>query len=171
MRRLYFLVPDAEKAARIVEELLLRRVPERRIHVVAKDHHLLKTHRIPEAGLLQESDLVPSIERGVAAGGTAGLVAGLLAVTFPPAGLVLGGGAVLGGAVAGAAFGAVVGPMIGISVPNSQLKSFEEAIEGGQLLLIVDVAKQDVGPVTELVKSHHDDVDIKGVEPTVPRFP
>ncbi len=171
MRRLYFLVPDAEKAASIVGELLLRRIPERHIHVVAKDHHLLKTHDIPQAGLLQESDLVPSIERGVAAGGVAGLVAGLLAVSFPPAGLVLGGGAVLGGTALGAAFGAVVGPMIGISVPNSQLKDFEAAIEAGQLLLIVDVPKADVEPVIELVRAHHPEVDIKGVDPTVPRFP
>jgi hypothetical protein len=35
---------------------------------------------------------VPALQRGVAAGGLAGLLAGALAVTFPPAGLVLGGG-------------------------------------------------------------------------------
>lgn len=171
MRRLYFLIPEADTAKRVVDELLLERISEKQIHVVAKDHHLLQEHGIPEAGLLQESDVVPAIERGLAAGGTTGLVAGLVAVTFPPAGLVLGGGAILATTIAGAAFGAVVGPMIGISAPNSQLKQFQEAVEAGQLLLIVDVPKDKVDRICELVKSHHERVDIKGTEPTVPMFP
>jgi hypothetical protein len=71
MRRLYFLIPDVELAKRVVDELLLARVPERRIHIVAKDHRLLQENAVPEAGLLQESDVLPAIEKGLAAGGTA----------------------------------------------------------------------------------------------------
>lgn len=171
MRRLYFLVQDIDTAKRMVDDLLLARIPEQHIHVVAKDHHMLRVNDIPEAGLLQESDLVPAIERGLAAGGTTGLIAGLLAISFPPAGLVLGGGALLATTIAGAAFGAVVGPMIGIAVPNSQLKQFEQAVEDGQLLMIVDTPLDNVDNISELVKSHHPDAEIKGTEPTVPPFP
>lgn len=171
MRRLYFLIPDVETARQVVDRLLLERVPERHIHVVAKDHQMLRDRSIPEAGLLQESDLIPAAERGLAAGGATGLLAGLVAVTFPPAGLALGGGAMLATTVAGAAFGALVGPMIGISAPNSQLKQFQEAIEDGQLLMVVDVPKDDVEHFNALVNELHPAVDVKGTEPTVPPFP
>ncbi|MDT8387551.1 MAG: DUF1269 domain-containing protein [Thiogranum sp.] len=171
MKRLYFLIPDVDIAKRVVDELLLARIPERHIHVVAKDHHMLREHHIPEAGLLQESDVVPAIEKGMAAGGVTGLVAGVVAVTFPPAGLVLGGGAILATTIAGAAFGSVVAPMIGISAPNQRLEQFEEAVEAGELLMILDVPKSDVDKVNELVRTHHPDVDIEGMEPTVPPFP
>jgi len=171
MRRLYFLIPDVELAKRVVDELLLARVPERRIHIVAKDHRLLQENAVPEAGLLQESDVLPAIEKGLAAGGAAGLLAGLVAVTLPPAGLVLGGGAILGTTMAGAAFGSLVAPMIGISARSSRLKAFEAALEAGELLMIVDVPKNDVARVRELVEAHHPEVDIGGTEPTVPPFP
>ena len=36
MRRIYFLSPDIETTKRIVDDLLLGRIEERHIHVVAK---------------------------------------------------------------------------------------------------------------------------------------
>ncbi len=165
MRRLYFLIPDAEITERIVSELLLARIPERQIHIVAKDHELLQDGRLPDAGLLQEPRVVPAIEKGLAAGGAAGLLAGLVAVTFPPAGLVLGGGALLGATLGGAAFGALVGPMIGIPVPNSRLTQLEEAVETGQFLMIVDVPKKDIESISARVRAHHPQVTIEGSEP------
>ena len=37
MRRLYFLLPDLDVAHKVVDELLLARIEERHIHVIAKD--------------------------------------------------------------------------------------------------------------------------------------
>jgi len=165
MRRLYFLIPDAEITGRVVNELLLACVPARQVHIVAKDHELLQDAQLPEAGLLQEPEVVPAIERGLAAGGAAGLLAGLVAVSFPPAGLALGGGALLGATLGGAAFGALVGPMIGIPVPNSRLTQLEEAVETGQFLVIVDVPKKEIEPISELIKTHYPKVTIEGAEP------
>ena len=45
------------------------------------------------------------------------------------------------------------------------------AIEDGQLLLMVDVGKRNVGEVNKLVKSHHPEVQEKGTEPEMPPFP
>jgi len=171
MRRLYFLVPTIESATQIVDELLLARVDERYIHIAAKDHHLLHDAHLPEANLLQESDFIPAVEKGLAVGGGTGILAGLVAMTFPPAGLVLGGGAILGLGVVGAGFGAWVSGMIGISIENSQLKEFEQAIEDGQLLLMIDVPKKRVDEVTGSVKKHHPEAEIEGTEPTIPAFP
>lgn len=166
MQRLYFLVPDVKLAKQIVEELLLARIEERHIHIVAKDHHALEEEHLPEAGLMQESDFIPALERGIAVGGVTGLLAGIAAVTFPPAGLVLGGGAILGMSLLGAGLGAWISSMIGVSVPNTQLKKFEEALEAGQMLMLVDVPKNRIDEITKLVKSHHPEADVKGTEPT-----
>lgn len=169
MRRIYFLVPTLDLARAIVDELLLARVEERHIHLVAKDEEQLED--LPKASMLQQTDLIPALEKGLAVGGATGAIAGLVAVTVPPAGLVLGGGAVLGITLAGAGVGAWAASMIGAAAPNSQLRRFEKAIEQGQILMLVDVPKRRVEEIEALIKSHHPDVDIGGTEPTIPAFP
>ena len=74
MRRIYFLLPEVASARAIVDELLLARVEERHIHIVAREDTPLED--LPEAGVAQRSDLIPAIEKGLAAGGLSGLLAG-----------------------------------------------------------------------------------------------
>jgi len=171
MRRLYFLIPTIDSAKKIVDELLLARVDERHIHIAAADHHALIEAHLPEASLLQESDFIPAVERGLAVGGATGILAGIAAVAVPGLGLALGGGAILGIGLAGAGLGAWVSSMIGISAPSSRLKEFETAIKNGELLMMVDVAKSRVEDITDLVKSHHPEAQIEGTEPVIPAFP
>lgn len=168
MRRLYFLLPDVESARKVVDELLLARIEERHIHVIAKEGVALED--LPEASLVQKSDLVPAVERGLALGGATGVVAGLVALALPT-GLVLGGGALLAIGLAGAGVGALMSSMIGVDAPNSQLKDFEAAVEQGEILMLVDVPKQRVHDIQDRVKSHHPEADIEGTEPTIPPFP
>ncbi len=169
MRRIYFLLPDIERTRQIVDELLLARIDEHHIHVLAKEGTALES--LPEASFLQKSDFVPALERGLAVGGGAGLLAGLVAVTFPPAGMILGGGALLGIALAGAGMGAWISSMIGMDVPNRQLKAFTDAVAQGEILMLVDVPKARVMEIENLVKGRHPEVDIEGTEPTIPPFP
>ena len=169
MRRLYFMVPDIDTANTVVDELLLKRVDEHHIHVVAKEGTPMGD--LPEANLLQKSDFIPAMERGLAVGGITGLVAGLAAMTFPPAGLVLAGGAVLGTSLAGAGIGAWISGMIGMDVPNTQIQKFEDAIEKGEVLMMVDVPKERVEEIEALVQQHHPEADIGGTEPHIPAFP
>lgn len=171
MRRLYFLVPSIESASQIVDELLLARVEERHIHIVAKEGTPLEQAHLPEATLLERTDFIPALERGVAVGGATGLLAGIAAVTFPPAGLILGGGAILGISLAGAGVGAWLSSMIGVSAPNTRISEFEKAVEEGDLLMIIDVPKARVEDITDLVKKHHPEAEVEGTEPTVPAFP
>lgn len=168
-RRLYFLLPAVATARQVVDELLLARIEERHIHALAKEGTPMED--LPEANMLQKSDFVHAVEQGVAVGGATGVFAGLVAVTFPPAGLVLGGGAVLATAMAGAGIGAWVSGMVAADIPNSRLKEFEDAVESGAVLMMVDVAKEQVDEVTDLVKKHHPEADMHGTEPTIPAFP
>ena len=169
MRRIYFLLPDVEVARKVVDELLLARIAEDHIHVIAKEGTAMAD--LPEATLAQKSDLIPAFERGVAVGGATGIIAGVAAVTFPPAGLVLGGGALLGIALAGTGFGALMSTMIGVSTPNTRHAQFEEAVGNGEILMLVDVPKERVEDIEEMVKQHHPEADIEGTEPTIPAFP
>jgi hypothetical protein len=167
MRRLYFLLPDLDVTHKVVDELLLARIEERHIHVIAKEGIPLAD--LPEASLIQKSDFVPAVERGVAMGGATGVVAGLAALAFP--GVVIAGGALLAMGLAGAGMGAWLGGMIGMDVGNTHIKQFEEAVQGGQLLVLVDVPRDRVDDIQNLVKKHHADADFEGTEPTIPAFP
>ena len=169
MRRLYFMVPNVDTASTVVDELLLKRIDEHHIHVVAKEGTPMGD--LPEANLLQKSDFIPAMERGVALGGITGLLAGVAAVTFPPAGLVLGGGAILGTSLAGAGIGAWISGMIGMDVPNTQIEKFEGAIEKGEVLMMVDIPKTRVEEIEALIQQHHPDADMGGTEPHIPAFP
>ncbi|MGB5643697.1 MAG: DUF1269 domain-containing protein, partial [Gammaproteobacteria bacterium] len=158
MRRLYFLLPDLDTTNTVVDELLLKRIDEHHIHVVAKEGTPMGD--LPEANLLQKSDFIPAMERGLAVGGITGVLAGIAAVTFPPAGLILGGGAILGTSLAGAGIGAWISGMIGMDVPNSQIEKFEDAIEKGEVLMMVDIPKARVEEIEALVQQHHPDADM-----------
>jgi len=169
MRRLYFLVPNTASAKTIVDELLLKHVEWRHIHVIAnKDVEL---EDLPQADLAQRSDLLPALARGTAAGGVTGILAGLVAMVFPPAGLTIAGGAVVAITLAGAGFGAWMATMVGVDLPNTRLKRFEDAIAAGELLMMVDVPLSRVEEIEALVKSHHAEADIRGTDPTIPAFP
>jgi hypothetical protein len=169
VRRIYFLLPDIEVSRKLVDELLLARIDVNHIHVIAKEGTQMED--LPEASLAQKSDLVPALERGVAVGGAAGILAGVIAVSFPPAGLALGGGALLAIALGGSGFGAIMSSMIGVSTPNTRLEKFEDAVNKGEILMLVDVPKDRVDEIEAMVKKHHPDADIEGTEPVIPAFP
>ena len=169
MRRIYFLVPDIEIAKRIVDELLLARIEERHLHVLAKRGTPLED--LPEASFMQKSDFVHAVEQGIGLGGVAGVLAGLVAVALPGTPLVIAGGVLLGTSLAGAGMGAWLGGMVGMNVGNTRLKQFEEAIERGSLLVMADVPRFRVDEIEERVRKHLPGAEIRGTEPTIPPFP
>jgi hypothetical protein len=168
MRRIYFLAPTIEVSKKIVDELLLARIEERHIHVLAKRGTPMEN--LPEASYLQKSDFIPALERGMALGGATGMVAGLVAVALP-GGPVLVGGAILATSLAGAGVGALMSSMVGSSIGNRRIAQFEEALEKGEFLFMVDVPRARVDEIKALVKSHHPDAECGGTEPEVPAFP
>jgi len=169
MHRLYFLMPDITVTHNLVNELLLSHVEERHIHVIAKEGTPME--ELPEASLLQKSDFIPAVERGLTLGAATGVMVGLVAMTFPPVGLAIGGGALFAIGAAGAGVGGWLASMVGVSVPSTRLKKFEDAIKDGEFLVLVDVKRDRVNEIEELVKKHHPEADIEGTEPKMPVFP
>jgi hypothetical protein len=163
MRRLNVIVPDAEACKTVVAELREAGVPEDHMHVVASIAQPVEG--LPEATVWEKTELAHGIELGVGLGGAAGLLGGLLAVAFPPAGLVLGGGAVLASTAAGAGVGGVVTALLGSHEHNHDLDAFAEAIAAGRLLLMVDVPRGKVDRMQGLILKHHPEAEIGVARP------
>lgn len=168
-RRLYFLVPDTGIASSIVDDLLLARVEEKHIHLIAKRNTPLG--ELPEASFLQKTDFLPAIERALVVGGATGTLAGLVALALTPGVVVAGGAVLLASTLSGAGIGAWLGGMVGMNVGNSRLQQFEAAIEAGAILMLVDVPLARVDEISTLIRSRHPDATPEGTEPTVPPFP
>jgi len=164
MRRIYFLAPDLATTHKIVDELRANGIEEHDIHVLAKRDTPLEG--LPEAGISIKTDFIPALERGVALGGTTGLLAGLIGLRL--AGFAIAGGPLLGIIMAGATIGSMMNSLMGMNSGNTRLKRFEEAIENGELLVLVDIPKERIEEIKQLVKKHHPDVDFEGVEPFLP---
>jgi hypothetical protein len=61
--------------------------------------------------------------------------------------------------------------MVGLNVGNTRHKQFEEAIENGALLMMIDVPISRVEEITDLVEMHHPEAEPEGTEPIIPAFP
>ena len=168
-RRLYFLLPTTARARQVVDELLLARIGDHHIHVIAKEG--IPLGDLPQANVLQRSDLIHGIGVGLGVGGITGILAGLVAIAFPPEGVELGGWTLLATALAGALIGAWLAGMVGTDIPNSQLKEFASAVEDGHILMMVDIPRNKVETVTNMIRRHHPEADMHGIEPRMPAFP
>lgn len=168
MKRIYFLIPNIDVAKKIVNELLLERIDERHIHVLAKRGTPMEN--LPEASYLQKSDFMPALEQGLTIGGLTGLVSGVVALGLTGGPIVI-GGTLLATSLAGAAMGALMSSMVGSSVGNRQIKQFSDAIERGEFLMMIDLPKQRIEEIEKIVKRNHPDAMCEGTEPIIPAFP
>lgn len=169
-RRLYWLLPDLASARRAMDGLLLARIAEPHIHFVAREGADMTG--LHEANVLQTSDVVRAAEIGLVLGGAVGAVLGLAAaVSFPIVGDSPQWGMAGVLSVLGAGFGAWASSMIGISAPSHRLRRFREAIDGGQILLMVDVPRSRIKEIEARLQAQHPEARLEGMEPSVPAFP
>jgi len=166
-KRLYFLLPNLGEASKTVDELLLARIDEQHIHVMAKDG--VDLGDLPEASIFQKSDIVHGVETGMVIGGISGLVGSIIAITALQVGSVM-GLIVLGCTLFGAGFGIWTSGMIGSSTKNSRLKEFEQSMEEGKILLMADVPLEKVEEVNHKMEAHKQTI-MGGSDPSMPAFP
>lgn len=164
MKRIYFLAPDIAITHKIVDELRSEGIEDNRIHILAKRDTPLED--LPEAGMSVKTDFLSALERGAALGGITGLLAGLAGLRF--AGFVIAGGSILGLILAGATIGLLGGGLSGMNSGNSKLKKFEQAIEQGELLVLLDIPKDKIEAITQLITKHHPGATFEGIEPLLP---
>lgn len=168
-RRLYFLLPSVASAREMFNDLLLARIEVRHMRFLARGD--IDLGDLPEVNVLQKTDIVHGAELGMIIGAAAGVIGGAVAVIFPPGGITLQLGVILLAAIVGALFGTWVSSMAASAIPNSRLVPFEDAIQNGQVLMMVDVPLHKVAATRELVESRHPEASSGGVEPSMPAFP
>ncbi|HZN26702.1 MAG TPA: DUF1269 domain-containing protein [Burkholderiales bacterium] len=168
-RRLYFVLPDVQSARTMLNDMLLARIECRHIHFLAARGALPPD--LPEASVLQKTDIVHGAQLGLIIGAVVGALAGGLLVMFPPEGVTLKLMAVLMLALGGALFGLWASSMVASAVPNSRLKAFQPAIDSGKVLMMVDVPMRRVQEICDLVARRHPEAASGGFEPTIPAFP
>lgn len=168
MKRLCFVSPDIEHARTAIGALRELGIADHHLHVVGR--HDAAVDQLPDAGP-ESNDFLPAYERGLALGGIGGLVSGLVVMSFPPAGIVVGGGALLLVTLFGAGLGGLLTCMAGAAFPSSRLEQFEQAIENGALVVMADVAARDVEAAEDAVRRIDLEVEVIGVEPPAPVIP
>lgn len=124
-----------------------------------------------EASYLHKTDAVHGAFVGLVIGGVMGVLVGLLLVEYPPQGVSLELVAVLIAALVGSVLGVWVASMVGLQVPNSRLKGFEQELQQGKILLMLDVPAGRYEEVRDIIVRTHPEAADRGNEPTVPAFP
>jgi len=166
---MYLTLPDVQSARQLANDLLLARIEDRHMHFLARrGTNLGELH---EASYLQKSDAVHGAFTGLVLGGVVGVCVGLLLVYFPPGGMSIQLVAVLIAAIVGAALGIWIAGMMGLQVPNTQLKGFEQEIDAGNILLMLDVPAGRYDEIRQVIARTHPEATDRGSEPTVPAFP
>lgn len=164
MKRIYFLAPNIGVTHKIVDELRASGIEDRHMHVLAKRDTPLED--LPEANELQKTDFTAALERGAALGATTGILAGLVGLRF--AGFAIAGGPILGILVFGGTIGAIMSGLAGLQVGNSRVRQYEDAIEKGELLVMVDLAKEQINEISESIVKHHPAATFEGIAPLLP---
>ncbi len=154
--RQFFFVSDYEDAKQVIDDLTEFGIPEDDLHVIANDNVVLEP--LPEPDIVHRSDIVDAAKRGAAAGGAMGLIGSVVAVTVPPAGIALGGGAILAGTALGTALGTWFSTLVGVSVPNQEVEEYRHRIDQGELMIIVDCEPEQQPALAGMLQSRHADV-------------
>ena len=168
-RRLYFLLPDVESATRTANDLLLARVEDRRMHFLAKRGTDLG--ELHEASYLIKTDLMRGAGLGLFFGELGGVILGYMIVNHPPEGTHPGLAAAVIAALIGVVLGIWMGSMAATAVPNSRLRQFNDELERGKVLMIVDVPYEKVDRIRDIVASRHPEVVASSQETRYPAFP
>ena len=61
--------------------------------------------------------------------------------------------------------------MIGSDIINSRIKPYEKAIDKGEILLMLDIRRDQIDEITQLISKHHPEIQRQKVDPTIPAFP
>ena len=134
-RRRIHSAPDLARAEQAIDAARQAGIEDDKLSLVARSD--IEVRDVPDDLKQADTDMVPAAARGAGYGAAAGALAGLAAATFPPLGLTL-AGALLGGGAAGALVGTWTGAMVGGALPEPERRRYEEQIEAGRVLVVVD---------------------------------
>ncbi len=133
-----FSNPDLQTTAAAMQAARGAGIEDTDMLLVARSD--IELESIPDSRMQADTDMLPAALRGAGYGGATGLLAGLIAVVVPAVGLTLAGAAAVG--VAGAMIGTWSSALVGSSLPDPIRVKFEDEIEAGRILLLVDASEE-----------------------------
>lgn len=163
--RLYYFLPDIDSARRTLDDLLLARIEERHVRFMRRDGALPPD--LPEAGVLQQTDILHGVGCGAAAGAAMGVALGAVLIwSYALAPIVM-----LATTAVGLLFGGWAASMVAAALPNNRLKPLLPELERGRVLMIADVPARRVAQIEGLLAERHPENRFGGEEPAIPVFP
>lgn len=168
-RRLYVVLPDMASARQTANDLLLARIEDRHMHFMSRrDVSLGELH---EASFLQKTDVRHAFFLGAGIGVVGGAAVGVILKMTSLGGFSFDVGTLILCTIGGLLLGAWMSTLIGVSTPSVKLKAFEEELEDGKILLMVDVPHSRVDEIHELLNKRHPEAVDRGIDLTMPAFP
>ncbi len=128
---------------------------------------------LPEATSIGKTDIIHGIQVGIFSGALGGAILGLILYAMQDLiGMKLQLGIILLFFLLGGVCGIwISGFLIGSSTPNAKIKEFEQSMNEGHILMMIDVPVERVDEIRKIVKLHNPEAEDHGVEPTIPAFP
>jgi len=136
MKRYVYAFDSVDAAQPAIDALLGAKITEDHISLIARPD--IQSHAIAANYLECSMDFAPAIVRGAALGGAIGLMAGIVMMMIPAAGIAANVSVLLAFLAGGAVIGAWSSAIVGSSIPDPIRRRFEDEIERGRVLLIVD---------------------------------
>ncbi len=156
-------------ASHAIEDLKKSGYSTNDISVITRDKKDMRKLE-DETGTMAPEGAAGGAATGGVLGGIGGLLAGLGALAIPGIGPLLAAGplaATLAGAAVGAAGGGLVGGLIGLGIPENEAKEYDEAVDSGGILVIVDSEDAKRGEISRIFRDNNStnrrhEMDMKG---------
>ncbi|WP_068613925.1 general stress protein [Paenibacillus tuaregi] len=127
------------------------------ISIVAKDTRRAASIS-EETGTNSSEGVAVGATAGGVLGGVTGLLAGLGALAIPGVGPLLAAGpiaAALTGAAIGAGAGGLAGGLIGVGVPETEAKEYDNQVNEGRILVLIDAEPEQMNDIYHVFHSNN----------------
>lgn len=145
------------EASRAIEDLKNHGFLSEDISVIARNKRDVKAIS-DETGTKAPEGMASGAATGGILGGVTGLLAGIGALAIPGIGPIIAAGpiaATLTGAAVGAGAGGLVGGLIGLGIPEDEAEMYDNYVDEGRILVMVDADDAQAGDVYSVFRSHN----------------
>ena len=145
------------EASRAIEDLKDRGFLTEDISVIARNKQDVDAIN-DETGTKAPEGMASGAATGGILGGVTGLLAGIGALAIPGIGPIIAAGpiaATLAGAAVGAGTGGLVGGLIGLGIPEDEAESYDNYVDEGRILVMVDADDTRASDVYSVFRSHN----------------
>ena len=157
MKRLYYLTRNIESVETISNDIHDIGITDWNFHVLNKNEKGLYKRHIHSANILQKTDVIRSLERGVLRGAVIGAGLVLILSLLPIHGSTLSFSTLVSLFFASIILGGWQGNLFGYQNGNFKLKPFQHKLEQGYFLIMIDAPASQITKIKWLMKNKHPD--------------